>query len=249
MRGRYEKIRAISNDIPGHKRGLRMRPEFIAIRDSEGYEVRHYAEVVRLPNSGTNVCGPPESTYIVGKSGRQQIATANNSNISYKLLQISGPEQLAEFMSQYGPLGVLREPEKRYECPWNSLKELVDFLRGLAEKAEAYDREGFMAQALHRALMVQQLGFVDLDKGNRRAVVDLRVEFPCLADYLIWQMYNTLDERGEHLGRRVAKICAGCPRVFFAGGVRQKGSRRADAKYHNDLFRDAARKRRRRKRP
>ena len=192
-----------------------MRPEFIAVHDSEGYEVRHYGQVVRLPNSGSNVCGPPEGTYIVGRSGRQQIATANNSNIWQKFLQIGGPEQLAQFMSQFGPLGVLREPQKSYECPWNFLKDNVDFLRGLAEKAHAYDREGFMTQALHRELMVQQLGFVDIEKGSGRAVVGLRVEFSCLADYLVWQMWNALDERGDHLGRRVAKICSGCGQIFL----------------------------------
>ena len=218
-------------------------PSFTGHRDIEGYEVRHYPTRARSAGSGTVIGGSPEGVHLAGKSGRNELVVVSNSKLWRRLFRITGPAALAEFMTEYGPLG-RASPTAEYLNDWESLCPMVDRLRGLAAYAEAFDRESFVSALGGRDFVLQRLSASDSKKVSQNVCLD--IGFRTLADFLTWQMWNACGER-DHPSREVAKTCLRCGIIFSTGSGRGSGGRRADARYCSKRCSDAERKQRKRR--
>jgi hypothetical protein len=212
-------------------------------RDREGYEAVNRTVSARdvATGAGTLAGGGRKEgdvvTEIVGRSGEVQTVRyttgSNRLPIWPKLKKLTDPTDIARFMSKWGAIDRSLGMRSEYIASADSLLQLVDALRCLAEFVESNDIDSFLGALKERAVFHGTLR-AEADSATGRLVG----EATSLAQFLVLEMW--LDFGGERSSRGGIKTCLWCRRAFRAGGRRKSTSLRADAAYCSKSCRNAA---------
>ena len=207
-------------------------------RDIEGYSIKDYGSPSDAAGA-TNIWGPTTGLHIVGNSGQYEkhIYSGQNEKMWRRLRKIETANHLAAFTSDFGPLGRFHEDEL-YDVEWTVLERHLRELQVLAVCTEQLNREAFATYASGWKVFDQRLMYVPDDKKRSvKGTLDLVSQPTTLAEFLVWQMWNSLGDE-DHPAHEVQKICLRCREPFKAGG-RRSGSRRADAKFCSKKCKDS----------
>jgi hypothetical protein len=207
-------------------------------RDVLGYEVRSrfaQAGAAETTLAGGGYCPGDEIVEIVAKSGRTEPVSFSTNHqrprIWTKLKRLTGPSEIAQFMTKWAPLDAQRPPVVEYRSNFRSLGGLVDGLKRLVPFVETYDRTGFLT-ALGHAPVFHGTMVPDASANGLVGHVS------SLSQFLILEMW--LDFGAERPARESIRTCRWCRRVFRVGGRRESPSRRSDARYCSDSCKNQA---------